>query len=223
MSPARALPSGAGIDLYWIPLGAGSRVVPRCGRAFERLVALREHRPPRPLFHAALEVTLDGVRHAIEMGPAWGAADPGRRVVRRGPVGLRPLGRLPVFRYEVRCWPYGIIPDLSFALESRRLSRDPAQAARALALVDTVPALIWGRDELGLGEMWNSNSLVAWLLARSGVDPTGLAPPDGGRAPGWGAGIALAHRDQEGPRHWAPEPRDVGLCRSPRPHASLRP
>jgi hypothetical protein len=29
---------------------------------------------------------------------------------------------------------------------------------------------VWGRDELGAGEMWNSNSLISWLIARSGLD-----------------------------------------------------
>ena len=42
--------------------------------------------------------------------------------------------------------------------------------------------------------MWNSNSLVAWLLATSGHDVTSLAPPGGGRAPGWTAGLELAQR-----------------------------
>ena len=42
--------------------------------------------------------------------------------------------------------------------------------------------------------MWNSNSLVAWLLATSGHDVTSLAPPGGGRAPGWPAGLELARR-----------------------------
>jgi hypothetical protein len=29
---------------------------------------------------------------------------------------------------------------------------------------------VWGRDELATGEMWNSNSMIAWTLARSGID-----------------------------------------------------
>jgi hypothetical protein len=72
------------------------------------------------------------------------------------------------------------------------MSRDPARAANLLALVRQVPPLTWGRDELGLGEMWNSNSLVAWLLLRSGHDLRHTRPPARGRAPGWGSGIALA-------------------------------
>jgi hypothetical protein len=35
-----------------------------------------------------------------------------------------------------------------------------------LELVPEVPTLVWGRDELRAGEMWSSNSVVSWLLAR---------------------------------------------------------
>jgi hypothetical protein len=58
--------------------------------------------------------------------------------------------------------------------------------------VPTVPTPVWGRDEFGAGEMWNSNSVTAWLLARAGIDTTDLAPPNGGRAPGWNAGLVVA-------------------------------
>ncbi len=46
--------------------------------------------------------------------------------------------------------------------------------------------------------MWNSNSFVAWLLERSGIDASAINPPPGGRAPGWIAGIIAARR--AGPR-----------------------
>ena len=39
-----------------------------------------------------------------------------------------------------------------------------------LDLTPDVPKLVWGRDELGAGEMWNSNSIISWLIARSGLD-----------------------------------------------------
>jgi hypothetical protein len=45
-------------------------------------------------------------------------------------------------------------------------------------------------------EMWNSNSLISWLIARSGLDVKSVAPPTGGRAPGWLAGIIVAQREQ---------------------------
>ena len=54
-----------------------------------------------------------------------------------------------------------------------------------------MPRLTWGRDELRLGEMWNSNSVVSWLLAGSRHETDLLGPPAGGRAPGWNAGLRL--------------------------------
>jgi hypothetical protein len=67
-------------------------------------------------------------------------------------------------------------------------------AGRLLALVRCLPSPVWGRDELGTGEMWNSNSVIAWLLARSGLPVDAIRPPAGGRAPGWQAGLAVANR-----------------------------
>ncbi|MEO6122413.1 MAG: hypothetical protein ABIR32_01790, partial [Ilumatobacteraceae bacterium] len=53
---------------------------------------------------------------------------------------------------------------------------------------------VWGRDDLDAGEMWNSNSVTSWILFRAGVDTTVLAPPNGGRAPGWNAVLVVAAR-----------------------------
>ena len=57
-----------------------------------------------------------------------------------------------------------------------------------------MPTPVWGRDELGAGEMWNSNSTISWLLARSGLDVESIPLPVGGRAPGWNAGIVIARQ-----------------------------
>jgi hypothetical protein len=54
---------------------------------------------------------------------------------------------------------------------------------------------VWGRDELDAGEMWNSNSVISWLLRRGGIDTTVVGPPPRGRAPGWSAGLVVAARD----------------------------
>jgi hypothetical protein len=43
--------------------------------------------------------------------------------------------------------------------------------------------------------MWNSNSMIAWALARAGQDMDAIGPPPGGRAPGWSAGLVLAQRE----------------------------
>jgi hypothetical protein len=185
--------------LHWLPVGAGGHFVAFNGRVYETIQSRLQHRRPAPLFHAALAVHLHGDAYVIEMGPVWGN-DPGDRgVVVEGPVGLRVLGRSRLFRYEVRAWRNGTIDDLAYAVgEPTIISRDPARAADVLSLVRRVPPLTWGRDELGAGEMWNSNSMVAWLLFRSGNDLRTIAPPGGGRAPGWRSGIDLATRSLEG-------------------------
>lgn len=185
------------VDLYWLPLGAGDGTgcVRLNGRFYEALTAARDRRPRCALYHSALEVGLGGEVFAIEMAPLWGAPEGDRGVVREGPVGLAVLGRSRWFRYEVRRWPAGRIPDVAEAVGGpQRLSTDPDAAARLLALVPQVPAHVWGRDPLHAGDMWNSNSLVSWLLSRSGHDPALVRLPAGGRAPGWQAGLVAARR-----------------------------
>jgi hypothetical protein len=188
----------AGVHLYWLPLGAGDAipVVRWNGRIYEALVAAHERRPRCDLYHSALEVEVDGRRFVIEMTPVWGNKEPDRGVVCEGAVGLSGLGRSRFFRYEVRRWRGGVIPDVADAVGGpRRLSADRDQALRLLALVPAFPTAVWGRDEQRTGEMWNSNSLISWLLARSGHDVAGLSAPAHGRAPGWAAGLAVAARE----------------------------
>lgn len=186
----------ASVELFWIPLGAGDTTgcVRWNGVVFEAASAAWQGRRPAALYHSALAVHLDGTRHVIEMTPAWGCPLPERGVVCEGPVGLAGLGRLRWFRYEVRCWPDGTLPDEAEAVGGPQpLVSDTRRARRLVDLVPSFPTLTWGRDELGTGDMWNSNSLTAWLLARSGHEVP-LGPPPAGRAPGWHAGRALAAR-----------------------------
>jgi len=165
------------------------------GRVFEWFAARLARREPCDLYHSGLEVAVPEGRYVIEMAPAWSRDDAGRGLVAEGDVGLRGAGRLRLFRYEVRRWRGGVIPDVAEAVESpRRLSDDPAVARRLLELVPLVPTPVWGRDELGAGDMWNSNSMVAWLIASSGIEAEEIRPPAGGRAPGWRAGVLLARR-----------------------------
>ena len=187
------------VDLYWIPLGADGHCVRLNGTAFEAIQAARQRRARSDLYHAALIVAVDGEHYTIELAPAWGGDQAGRGVVRTGPVGNRRLGRWRLFRYEVRCWRGGSIPDLQYAVGGpRRLSTDPAVARRLLAAVAEVPTPVWGLDELGAGDMWNSNSVIAWLVARGGAHSESLRPPAHGRAPGWEAGLVVAARDGAG-------------------------
>ena len=185
----------AAVDLYWIPLGAGGHCVRRNGMVYEALVAAWQRRERCDLYHAALIVTVGGVAHTIELAPSPDADGASRGVIATGPVGSRLAGALRLFRYELRCCPGGTIPDLGYAVGgARRVSSDPALARRLLEGVRDVPLAVWGRDELRAGEMWNSNSVIAWLLARSGVPTAALHPPPRGRAPGWDAGLAVAAR-----------------------------
>jgi hypothetical protein len=185
----------AAVDLYWIPLGAGGQSVRFNGRVFEAIEAVRQHRQRCDLYHAALVVELDGDRYAIEVAPSPDADEASRGVVGTGAVGSRYLGWWRLFRYEVRCWRGGSIPDLRFAVGPPcRICSDPTVARRLLHLVGTVPRPVWGRDELRAGEMWNSNSVVAWLIATTGLRTDSLRPPMRGRAPGWNAGLEVARR-----------------------------
>lgn len=193
--------SALGIELYWIPLGAGGNFVRLNGRLYEAILAAIQRRPRRELYHSALVIGAPDGRYTIEQTPA-GPHGEDRGVVGIGPVFARWAARFHIFRYELRRWRDGVIPDLGEAVDSpRRLSTDPADARRLLDLAPEVPFYVWGRDELGVRDMWDSNSQIAWLIARAGLDAETIEPPKGGRAPGWLAGVVAAARHLE----WRPE------------------
>jgi len=190
-------PPISGIDLYWLPLGAGGHSVRLNGRIFEWFVARLERRDRCDLYHSALEVQVPGGRFVLEQAPIRPSDGAERSVVAEGAVGSRAAGRFRLFRYEIRRWRDGVIPDVAEAVDSpQRLSDDLHCARRLLELVPQVPTPVWGRDGLRAGEMWNSNSLISWLIATSGLDVESIQPPRGGRAPGWRAGIVVARRQQ---------------------------
>jgi hypothetical protein len=88
--------------------------------------------------------------------------------------------------------------DIDEAVASpQRLRGDVVVAERFLELVSEVPRPVWGRDEIGAGETWNSNSLISWLIVRAALDVDTFQSPTGGRAPGWDAGVILARRQEE--------------------------
>lgn len=186
-----------GIYLYWIPLGAGgSGFVRLNGRIYEGLMARRQRRRPLNLYHTALVVELPEGRYVVEtMWPRPDHDGESRGVVRDGPVFAGWLSFTRVFRYEVRCWRDGELPDADQAVGGGRLVSSGAEIARrALELARDVPAHTWGRDATATGDMWNSNSVVSWVLATSGLDMEAVIAPEGGRAPGWDAGISAAQR-----------------------------
>ena len=101
-----------------------------------------------------------------------------------GPVFSRRIARYRACRYEVRRWRDGVIPDIAEAVASpQRLTDDGERARRVLELVDSVPALVWGRDELGTGDCGTR------LGSRgSSLGAIGRAITDSRTAPGWRAG-----------------------------------
>src|SRR5438270_39008 len=155
-----------GIYLYWLPLGSGGNFVRLNGKVYEAVAARLQQRPTCDLYHSALQVIVPKGRYVIEQTPVIDAHGPERGVVAEGPVGARWAGRFRIFRYEVHRWLDGVIPDLNEAVESpRQLNDDLGQAERLLEIVPEVPILVWGRDEMKAGEMWNSNSISARRLA----------------------------------------------------------
>jgi hypothetical protein len=188
----------AAVDLYWLPLGAGGHFVRPTGRVYETLAARLERRPACDLYHSALQVEVAGAMFVIEQAPAYDSRGKERGVVAEGAIGTRWAGRFRIFRYEIRLWPNGNIPDIAEAVDSpRRLTNEERRVRHVLDLVAHVPTPLWGRDQLATGEMWNSNSVIAWAIARSGIDAGSIEPPAGGRAPGWTAGVVLARRQGE--------------------------
>jgi hypothetical protein len=115
--------------------------------------------------------------------------------VGEGPVGLRSLGRLRLFRYEIRRWLGGNIPDAADpGTAIVHVSDDDAVAGEIIDRLPSVPTAVWRRDELATGDMWNSNSVIAWSLAMAGIDVEAIPLPANGRAPGWRAGLVVARR-----------------------------
>jgi hypothetical protein len=185
----------AAVDLYWLPLGADGHFVSLNGRVYEALAARLQRRPACDLYHSALQVELPEGTFVIEQAPVHDWSGEERGVVAEGAVGARWAGRFRIFRYEIRLWRGGHIPDVAEAVDSpRRLSDHEQVARRVLDVVPQVPTPVWGRDELGTGEMWNSNAVIAWVIARTGIDAESIQPPQRGRAPGWRAGVIVAQR-----------------------------
>ena len=183
------------VDLYWIPLGAGGHSVRFNGIVYETISSRIQRRPRCDVYHTALEIRMPGGLYAVEMTPVPNRRGWERGVVAEGAVGTRWAGRLRIFRYEIRRWCDGVIPDLSYAVAGpTRVTDDPAVAHRIFDLLPSTPTPTWGRDELRAGEMWSCNSIVSWVLTRAGLDSDAIPLPPHGRAPGWDAGIEVARR-----------------------------
>lgn len=184
------------VNLFWIPLGAGAHGARIGGAIYEAVVARVQRRDRCHLYHSALEIHVPEGRYVVEQTPVAGSGGERRGVVAVGAVGTRWVGRFRLFQYEIRRWLSGSIPDLDQAVASPVVvAQNLATAREVLGVLPSIPTPVWGRDELGAGEMWNSNSVVSWALSRAGIDLTDVRPPSGGRAPGWSAGMVVAARE----------------------------
>jgi hypothetical protein len=133
------------VDLYWLPLGAGGHSVRLNGRAFEWVAARFEHRPRCDLYHSALVVRVPEGQFVIEQAPSSDGHGEERGVVAEGPVGSRWAGRFRLFRYELRRWRGGVIPDVDEAVDSPlRLTDKQGGSRRILELVPLVPTPVLG-------------------------------------------------------------------------------
>lgn len=187
--------AGSFVDLYWLPVGAGtmSRVRAVSLGCWEAVAAALSRRPRAKLVHSALKLRpADGITRTVEMTPVFQGEAVAPAMT--GPVGFRWAGRSRFFRYQLTVQPIDALPDEAWTVVSARLTADGNAAERVLALAPGVPAYTWGRRARGTSEMWTSDSAIAWILVRAGIDLDGVTPPAGSRAPGWYAGIQVASR-----------------------------
>jgi hypothetical protein len=154
------------------------------GIVYETISAMSQHRPRCDIYHAALTIRTTQGLYVVEMTPIPDRRGSDRGVVAEGSVGARWAGRLRLFRYEVRRWRDGEIPDLQYATAEVRVTEEPTIAQRVFDVLPAVPTATWGRDELHTG-----------ALTQAGLDTAAIALPALGRAPGWDAGIAVAKRE----------------------------
>ena len=128
------------VDLYWLPLGAGGHFVRLNGRIFETIMARIEKRPTKDLYHSALVIKVPEGEFVIEQAPISDRNGALRGVVAEGAVGSRMARSLRIFRYEIRRWRDGVIPDVDEAVDSpQRLTDDPRIAQHVLHWCATCP------------------------------------------------------------------------------------
>ncbi|MBI2767264.1 MAG: hypothetical protein HYX53_15315 [Chloroflexi bacterium] len=181
------------VDLYWLPVGAGTHFQRASLIAYGALLAAVTRRPRAGFVHAALKLRLDGRPYTLELMPIPARQETAPFLT--GPVGWRPAGRLRLFRYQLLCREGAVLPDEGWVVGSPlRLTSDCATADRVLDCARRVPPFTWGRRAKGTGEMWTSDSAVSWLLSVAGIDAAAIAVPAGMQAPGWRAGLELALR-----------------------------
>ena len=205
------------------------------GRVYEALAATRRHRERLDLYHSAL-IVQSGRAHAyaIEMAPVWAVRDLDRGVISEGPVGSRSWGRYRLFRYEIRCWRDGTIPDAAAAVDSPDASAPtrpgPAECSSSCRPSPSLPGAATSSHRRDV-ELQLADRLAA-RPKRPRHRAARFQPPVGGRAPGWSAGLVVAARAEadslmmagnRGPRHHPHTALTVRLTSSrPSGSASIR-
>ena len=109
----------------------------------------------------------------IEQAPVHDRGGQERGVVAEGAVGARWAANFRTFRYEIRVWRGGHIPDVVEGVDGPRRLSDQEQLARYwLEVVQKVPTPVWGGDELGRGRDVALEVRDRAQRASSPVDPT---------------------------------------------------
>ncbi len=184
------------LDLFWLPVGAGTHLQRASLVAYESVAAALARRHRSILCHAGLKGVLDGRTFTLELTPVPAAQDTPPLIT--GAVGSPLAGRLRIFRYQLICRESDALPDEQWAVEHPvRLTEDAAAIQRLFDVAPTVPAYTWGRRVQGASEMWTSNSAISWLLLESGISLADVHVPRGATAPGWQAGIDTRKRSTE--------------------------
>ena len=189
--------ASASVDLVWLPLGAGGHSVRLNGRVYEAVAAQIGRRRRCALYHSALDVSVPEGRFVIEMAPIPDADGRARGVVAEGAVGSRRAGGCGSFATRSGAGSAGPSPT-----SRRRWTAPAASPTTSSVHGGCSPWCRSSRHRSGAGtsshagEMWNSNSLVSWLLGHADFDVDAISPPPGGRAPGWNAGLVVARRER---------------------------
>lgn len=181
------------VKLIWVPVVGGASV----DDILEFIAKFYIDNPDgKTLFHSALEIQLpeggECNRYIIELTESVSdkaeSAKVGETVQHNifGPFG-----------YTIRLYRNGQEEDHERSKPRILLTNDCGIASNIVAFVKAqeIPDLDYGKKigtRSGAADRWTSNSVVAWLLQRTGLNPGGIFPPDGGIAPGWDAGSSYA-------------------------------
>lgn len=197
--PTHGNPGGGGdpdcpcyVRLYWVPVG-GTSITDVLDFIANRLI---DNPDGKTIYHSALEIQFpeggECRRFVIELTES--EDDPAEKARVGETVEHNIFGP---FNYTIRLFRNGEVEDQVNAQAPITLSNDCRIASNIAALVaaEEVPDLDYGEKigtRSGATDRWTSNSVISWLLQRTGLNPGGIFPPDGGIAPGWDAGLSHA-------------------------------